>query len=548
MRRVSQGTGDDKVVHSYGRIDEDNHPHDKDGDDEAQGEKNAMSHGTSTVWSCTVNVTNAIIGAGCIGYGGAMANSGGYIFIVLMTFFAILFKFSFDMLVELVLLPPRRGGVHHKTDSRKLPDPSSAAAATASFENLPILSGYKRIGLWIVMASKGFYSLGCMVAYVVIIKNNLASGCKGLIPSSWLHWFGLSSSSVDSTVSTPTQSFLVLNMLNNADGEMLATMLVCLTVMLPLCLLRDVSLLARFSSAKIALYCIMLAIVMYLFITLPQPASQQAELSFYDKWWDVKIPDIFQNMGTIVLSFATAHNIHILFRSLQPQHCNMRDWRRITTMSMTFSYFLFLGLALFAYMTYWDQTSSDLFLQYPQNIPVVSVARVLLSISMLFTYPMAMFALREIVTLCLDAMVKRPKKRRSIKGAGDCSVPTSAMAPLEGEEQDSLIITVANAPETLDRKGAADPATTSTSLLQHVVVTVTLWAASMILAMNGASLGQVLNLIGCASGTLISFILPAIFSFRLQGVTFWGTIFMFAGCFVGIVGTWFSIKDLATVS
>ncbi|KAL7566865.1 hypothetical protein ACA910_021358 [Epithemia clementina (nom. ined.)] len=499
---------------------------------------NEITHGTSTIWGCAVNVINAIMGAGCIGYGGAMAQSGGFIFIALITIFAILMKYSFDLLVELVLLLPSSRG-HNNNNNRRSSYSSSAASTAASYEALAIQSGYGRIGLWTVMASKGFYSLGCMVAYIVIIKDNLASGCRGLVPSLWLHWFGWSSSTSNAAISTPTQ---ITFWMNNANSDVLATLVVCLTVMLPLCLLRNVSLLERFSSAKIFMYGVILAIVGYLFTTLPTPPLHD-QLSFYDKWWRVKTPDIFQNMGTIVLSFEAAQNIHILFRSLQPQHGNLRDWSRVTTISISFSYVAFLGLALFTYMTFWDQTTSDLFLQYPQNIAVVSVARVFLSISMLFTYPMPLFALREIVLLCADAVLMRRLRRQCIKEM--CDVMASSIeTPYtedEEEEHDSFPNSSTTGVDTFDSQAAAYPSTTSlghwktTRWLKHVVLTVALVAASMILAMSGASLGQILNLIGCVSGTLISFILPAVFSFRLQGVTPLGIIFMIVGSFVGIV-------------
>ena len=501
----------------------------------------------SSVWGCAINLSNAIMGAGCIGYGGAMAHSGGFVTIALITFFALLSKWSFDLVLHLVLLAAEQKSkrstsslkAFSSSDMNQSSNTRNKIVEAADFEALAIDVGSGQIGLATVIASKGLYAMGCLVAYVVIVKDNLALGVRGMMD--WI----VSSSSF--SIALEDQE------LHERDEhqELIATLVVCTTIMLPLSLLRNVSLLQRFSSAKIFLYAGILGIIIYLFVTLPRTmpttttttTTTSTALTFYEKWLKVK-PGIFQNTGTIVLAFMA--NIFIFCRSLRPQHRNMRDWRKVTSISITLSYVVFLGLALFAYMTYWDDTTADLFLQYPVDVPIVSLARVFLSVSMLFTYPMPMFALREIVALCLFSSWKESQTDcvsagASLRRSGGCnSVDQSEeveVVPATKEPQ-------SGDPDKEDETRVSVKSIENTTWLQHVLLTVVLWLMSMAPALTGASLGQVLNLIGCVCGSLIGFILPGIFSMKLQGITMLGSVFLLVGGFVAIVGTWFSVRDI----
>ena len=233
-----------------------------------------------------------------------------------------------------------------------------------------------------------------MVAYIVVIHDNLASGCRGL------RNLLSSSSGVDQTGAKQ----LLSNDLGTGAKQLLSndlgvTLVVSLIVILPLSLLRNVSHLERFSSTKITLYVIILAIVVYMYFTLPaQEEDEDTSLSFYEKWWRIT-PSMLPNMGTLVCSFEAAENIHACFRSLHPSRRTLEAWGMVSSLSIGMAYVVFLALALFAYMTYWKETTSDLFLQYPQDEPIVCVGRILLSISMLLTYPMPMYATRETIFL-----------------------------------------------------------------------------------------------------------------------------------------------------
>lgn len=81
-------------------------------------------------------------------------------------------------------------------------------------------------------------------------------------------------------------------------------------------------------------------------------------------------------------------------------------------------------------------------------------------------------------------------------------------------------------------------------LKYHVLLTLLLWGVTVILALYAPSLGDVLNLVGCATGTIIAFILPAMFAFRIEGYSRTAALLIVVGGVVGCIGTYFSLVDL----
>ena len=160
-------------------------------------------------------------GAGCIGLGGAIANAGGIISIASILSFAYLSKLSFDLIIELSIL-------------------SSSTSSSSSYEEL----GYKTygtLGRLIVLLSKGLYSFGCLVAYIVIVKDNFYIAI--------IHLF-LNNYDNDDT---------------NNDNAVSTTAIICTCIMLPLCLLRDITPLEKFSAFKICVVSFIVIILIDLY-------------------------------------------------------------------------------------------------------------------------------------------------------------------------------------------------------------------------------------------------------------------------------------------
>jgi amino acid permease len=134
----------------------------------------------------------------------------------------------------------------------------------SSYEGLGYVT-YGDKGKLTVIISKGLYSFGCLVAYIVIIKDNFACAISHLLYGS--NDVNQSSGWLKSTLGN--QNFL--------------TIILCSTIMLPLCLLRDVNPLERLSALKIIAVMLIVVIVIYLFFFVLSNENEE-ESGFMEHW------------------------------------------------------------------------------------------------------------------------------------------------------------------------------------------------------------------------------------------------------------------------
>lgn len=537
--------------------------------------------GTSTVSQAIFNFTNGIVGAGAIGLGGAFAQSGGLISILCLLCFGLLTKFSLDMLIELTLRTLPHGS-----------DPSYEALGLAAF------------GPWgksSVLWSKTFYSFGCLVAYIVVVRDNFGTAL--------LHLLYPHQHPQHQTIHHSESSFfpwLLSILLHNQD---LQTLLLSTFVILPLCLLRDMTALSRFSVVSVFAMVAIVLIVMALFILDPA-VRLPVTTTFYQRWIQIR-PGLIESLGTFVFTFVSQNVVHLAYQSLDPTVRTIRHWKRVSFYSIAIASTVSLLIGLFVYMTFWEQTKSDIFELYPQYLPAVNVAKLLLCVTMLLTFPLPFFTCREmIIVVLVDSYYRHPPLDGIMDefstdmqkpllydemghcdtiieeggAAGDETLPeeeeakatkkkkknfdNNVTAPslssnnnLNGGDglQPPLDLTqpplptsayVLPSPSWLlhnDSGGAAgtdDDDNRQLSCLYHIGLTILLWASVTILAIVAPSLGDVLNLVGCATGTVIAFILPALFWFKLVGYSSLAMIIFVIGGIVGSIGTAFSLKKL----
>lgn len=446
----------------------------------------------STVLGAALNFTNSIVGAGCIGYGGAMADSGGLVSVMINFFFALLCKASYDLLIEL-------GIEFHVT----------------SYEAL----GYRALGPLgriAVIWSKAIFGFGGMVSYMVVARDNFSPALVSL--------FGLETTTTSNTLSNGS-------LVSGIVGDKIwMTLMLCTCVMLPLSLMRDISFLQYFSSAKIAIFAAIIVTVIYFYFDLP-PSVDATSLTFSQKWLEVR-PGVIKSTGTFVYGYVAQHTVHLVFRSLKEPVRNLNGFKGVSTISTALALSIFLCVSIFPYMTFYEKTKSDLFDIYPA-VPLVDWARILVSVAMLFTFPINLFSLREMLVQSLAA----PTAKRYLPR--DCP-PT---------EYDSLLGT--EAMESTDfsdvEQGVTEESPVYLDWTHHAGLTIFLWALSLTIALTPASLGDVLNLVGCISGALIAFVLPAAFAIRLRGYnTTLNSVLFLTGCFVGCFGTYFGFKDMVS--
>ena len=549
----------------------------------------------STVAAAIFNFTNCIIGAGAIGLGGAIRSAGGLISIGTILVCAVLVKTSLDLVVELSLSLQSQ-------QQQQQQDPSSSSSS--SYEELG-RAAYGPLGKVLVMAAKFAYSFGCLVAYTVVIQDNFGPAVSNLL-------YGASGDDDQQQHHHKSWLFWLLN------HNVWCTWCVSTLVILPLCLLRDMTPLASASVVSIISMVSIVAIVIYLWwidIDEPPPllheeafrnylgtasdgSAQEASTTtsdFYQHWVQIHWLAYLNNLGTFLFTFVCQHTVHLAYASLKPEIRNLQTWKRVSTASLFISCSVSLSVGVFVYMTFWERTLSDIFTIYPDSI-LLDLAKLLLCITMLLTFPLPFFSCRELVIvfffpfaptrdrdaeetesrnlfadleepLLLHQQDSQQQDETHDDDGGDGNVvavhpadaavddnhdegPTAAVAPAL-DRSDSMAHSVVSLDLSVLSTMAIDAMNSvllpgeerQLKLSYHVGVTCKLWFVVTAFAIASPNLGDVLDLVGCASGTLIAFVLPGCFAIRLQGYSHTAALLLVVGCVVGTVGTICSLKQ-----
>lgn len=274
-----------------------------------------------------------------------------------------------------------------------------------------------------------------------------------------------------------------------------------------------------------------------------------------------------------MFTFVSQHTVNLAFESLKPEIRTVQTWKRVSSWSLFVATFISLTVGTVVYMTFWETTQSDLFDMYPP-MRVIDVAKMLLCFTMLLTFPLPFFSCRELLIVFIIRPLVVVGSDNAIphvelNGQGDLAEPL-----LPNGEQDDDNPTTTDA-QQLDSTSVIfeDPhersnASVTTkicsclstgtenfsvfvpgeekqlSTIFHVALSCAFWGVSTYLAIVSPNLGDILDLVGAASGTAMAFILPGLLSFKLQGCTSLALFIFVVGGAVGIIGTVCSMKKL----
>ena len=264
------------------------------------------------------------------------------------------------------------------------------------------------------------------------------------------------------------------------------------------------------------------------------------------------------------------HTVNLAFESLKPEIRTIGTWKKVSRWSLSIASVISLTLGLVVYMTFWKDTQSDLFDMYPP-MRIVDLAKLMLCVTMLLTFPLPFFSCREllIVSLIRPLLAQQPQQpdQQSISGIlmepllQDDAQATDEMLD-DGNNVDSTSVMFEDSihhhpSHALCRTISSCYSTTTDSfsimvpgeekqlsVLYHLALTMLFWGGCTFLALASPNLGDVLNLVGSASGTTMAFILPGLLSFKLQGYTRLAAFILAVGGAIGIVGTIYSLEKL----
>jgi hypothetical protein len=191
-----------------------------------------------------------------------------------------------------------------------------------------------------VLVSKFLYAFGCLVAFVVVVRDNFGVGVRGIT-------FGPSSSN-DHNVD---RDWLY-------DDNYLA-LLVSAIIMLPLSCSRTMTSLFIFSFASILSILCLMVTVAYMYFTCTNPVGRQ-DKSFYENWIEVRsMSGVIHSFGCFAFTFVGHHTVNPAYESLPLPIRNPKTWRRISANAMILAFEASLGVGAFAYLTFGSQAPSD---------------------------------------------------------------------------------------------------------------------------------------------------------------------------------------------
>mmetsp|Transcript_46334 Transcript_46334/g.69917 ORF Transcript_46334/g.69917 Transcript_46334/m.69917 type:complete len:506 (-) Transcript_46334:196-1713(-) len=293
------------------------------------------------VFGTTANLVNNIVGAGIIGMPYAVRQSGLVAGIVLVIVVGLLMDKSLNILVQTAAFNPilKHKGLNTYEDCMYYP-----------------------FGLWgraFIQLSMFVVAYGAMVGYFITIKDTVP----------------------------PIIGF--------AEGFQPELVLIVISafLILPLSMQRDIA-----SLSVTSLLSVTLDIVLVFFVVLYSPViknvSEQGGIAQIIKN-DAISPNIFIGLGVLSDAMCCQHSSFLLFESLE-NHKRIR-WATVSAISISTSAFLFLILGVSGFLGFGDETQGDVLNNFPEGSMEANVARGLLAITMIFTYPMELFVGRHVL-------------------------------------------------------------------------------------------------------------------------------------------------------
>eukprot|EP00753_Platysulcus_tardus_P017383 PLAT6389.1.p1 GENE.PLAT6389.1~~PLAT6389.1.p1 ORF type:complete len:520 (+),score=147.81 PLAT6389.1:41-1561(+) len=359
----------------------------------------------SGLLGASFNFINSIVGAGIIGLPFALRHSGLWLGILLLFLVAFLIDNGVRKLVAA---------------GQDLPK------SKQSFEGV-MEHYYGRRGYYTVCFFMFAMAYGAMIGYAIVIGDTIPKVFGAL-------------AGADSIL---------------ASREFMLSLFSLLAI-LPLCLMKDMSSLAGSSAVSIAFDVIMVIIVV---ATASAAAAQQgitAEAA--EAPYAFAHGSFFAGLGAMSFAFVCQHNSFIVFNSMARP--TQRNWRIVSNVSVAFALTVCLIMAIVGYLSallccvvlccavlcvlccvvlfcrtlslpplttttttpthtlptgFLDETKGDILDNFPANDAAATVARLLLALTMVLTFPMEHFVARHIVMAVMG--VKMTDKRRYLSTA-----------------------------------------------------------------------------------------------------------------------------------
>ena len=295
----------------------------------------------SSIAGVSANLMNTIVGSGIVGVPFAFQQSGYIAGLVLMIMVAYMTTVSLQMLINLAMFSPKLKNLGVRT-----------------YEDMFMIP-FGKMGRRVILAALFICSYGPNLSYLLILKQALG---------------------------------MVLDFGDSFVDREVPMLIVALVLILPLCLLRDISRLAFTSMISIIAELALIIIVACYSPIASNVASAGGLGTVLEENWINS--GLFVGLGIISSSMTCQQASFNLAGSLSDK--TPRRWAAATRYSVWSAALLNLIMGTVGFFGFLDETNGDILTNFPSDSVGINVGRILLSCTMVLTFPIMFFILRQV--------------------------------------------------------------------------------------------------------------------------------------------------------
>ncbi|TDG51746.1 hypothetical protein AWZ03_001806 [Drosophila navojoa] len=300
----------------------------------------------SSLPQASFNYINSIVGSGVIGIPYALHRAGFGLGLALLILVAYITDYSLILMVR----------CGHICGRFSYPGIMEAA--------------YGKYGYYLLSLLQFMYPFLAMISYNVVVGDTLSKVLVRFFPS-----WGDSMGAVRLGV----------------------VFFVTVGVVVPLCLYKNVSRLARASFISLA------CVVFILFAVIIKLMSGDYKVTDTAESWRFANTDLIPATGIMVFAFMCHHNTFLVYQSMR--EATLERWEKVTHISIGFAWTVAALFGIAGYSTFRALSQGDLLENYCWDDDLMNFSRVLFSISILLTFPIECFVSREIVRALVHRFV-----------------------------------------------------------------------------------------------------------------------------------------------
>jgi sodium-coupled neutral amino acid transporter 11 len=256
-------------------------------------------------------------------------------------------------------------------------------------------------------------------------------------------------------------------------------------IILPLCLLKNLSSLSKTSFVSILsdIFIVIIVVINSYSKAQKQDASQSLNGMVY-----INI-NIFAGIGTMAFAFVCQHNSFLVYKSLKEP--TIENWKFVAHFSITISFLISLTLGIFGYLAFKDKTNGDILTNFSSDNSLINFARFLLALCMTFVFPMECYVSRHcLLSLASNISTKSPTNIFS----------SLTKSPLHINQDDpNAVFYISSNDHNQSEQETDDSNQTAhfiTDNLKRNVFAFFLWLSSVSIAISDKNLGDVLSFTG----------------------------------------------------